>query len=245
MTLLSTRPTPPTELIWRATGQRDAQRFDNSGRLSVADYSRALGVIGASYAHYSRILDFGCGCGRVLRWLDDLPSEVELHGCDIDADAIAWLSENIPHARVVRNDGLPPLPYPDDFFDLVYNYSVFTHLPEVYQDRWLAELNRVTRPGGVLLLTVSGDHPFAGFIASLREAGADPGKWDRVYRNGRMVYVEDDSWTGGPFPDFYHSAFHPPRYIFEHWTKFLELKAYITRGARDFQDLLILRPRKG
>ena len=51
--------------------------------------------------------------------------------------------------------------FPDAYFDLIFNHSVFTHLDENYQDAWLAELERVTKPGGVLVLSVSGQHPFS------------------------------------------------------------------------------------
>jgi hypothetical protein len=91
--------------------------------------------------------------------------------------------------------------------------------------------------------TVAGVHPFAGFCASWLEASADPSAWQRLYREKGFVYVEADGWAGGPFPDFYHSTFHAPWYVFEHWSQFLELKAYIVRGALDFQDVVVLRPR--
>ena len=234
---------PGEELIWRVTGARSVTHFHESGARSVEDISRGLAAVGSSFAEHARILDFGCGCGRILRWLDDLEPEVELHGCDIDSEAVAWVAANLPRVHVVRNDGKPPLPYDDDFFDLVFNHSVFTHLPEDLQDDWLAELNRITRPDGLLVLTVSGDHPFEGFRQSLLDGGADPAHWDRLWETGRLVYVEDDSWVGGPFPDFYHSSFHPPRYVFEHWSRFLEIRAYIVRGALDFQDLIVLRPK--
>jgi SAM-dependent methyltransferase len=234
---------PDEELIWRVSGQRSAQRFHDGGAASVEDIQRGLATVGSSLAEHRRLLDFGCGCGRILRWLDDLEPGVELHGCDIDGDAVAWVAANLPWVRAVQNDPTPPLPYDDDYFDLVFNYSVFTHLPEDLQDQWLAELDRVTHPDGLLLLTVSGDHPYDGYRQSLLDGGADPGPWDRLYGDGRLVYVEDDSWTGGPFPAFYHSSFHPPRYVFEHWGRFLEVRAYLVRGARDFQDLIVLRPK--
>jgi SAM-dependent methyltransferase len=234
---------PGEELIWRVTGARSLEHFHESGARSVEDISRGLAAVGSSFAEHRRILDFGCGCGRILRWLDDLEPGVELHGCDIDGEAIAWVAANMPDVHAVQNDGNPPLPYGDDSFDLVYNHSVFTHLPESLQDEWLAELNRITHPDGVLVLTVSGDHPFAGFRQSLLDAEADPERWDRLYDAGQMIYIEDDGWVGGPFPDFYHSSFHPPRYVFEHWGQFLEIRAYIVRGALDFQDLIVLRPK--
>lgn len=234
---------PSEELIWRVTGTRDAQHFHQSGRLSVEDIGRALAVVGRRLEDFERALDYGCGCGRTLRWLGDLPPAVELHGVDIDADAVAWAAENVPHARFLACDPEPPLPFEDGFFDLVFNHSVFTHLPEEMQDRWLAELARITRPGGTLLLTVSGEHPFSGFVQTWLDAGADPSHWQRLYREHGLVYVEDDSWTGGPFPDFYHSTFHAPWYVFDHWARFLTLRAYVVRGSLDFQDMIVLEPK--
>ena len=56
----------------------------------------------------------------------------------------------------IASDGLPPLPFDDARFDLVLGYSVFTHLNVQYQDAWLGELRRLVRPGGILLLSISG-----------------------------------------------------------------------------------------
>jgi SAM-dependent methyltransferase len=178
----------------------------------------------------------------VLRWLATLPHHGELVGCDIDAEAVSWVRNNVRGARVVVNDSRPPLAFAADTFDLVYNHSVFTHLPEGYQDAWLAELSRVTKPGGTLLLSVSGDHPFAGFLESWRTAGVDPSHWEALYREKGLVYIEEDGWRDGPFPDFYHSTFHAPWYVFEHWQRFLKIRAYLVRGALDFQDLVVLEP---
>lgn len=238
------RPFPSPDLIWRVAGTSDVAHFDSSGRQSVEDLRAALRAVKSDLDSHRAILDFGCGCGRVLRWLDGLPADVALHGCDIDAEAVAWVADNLPHVRVTTNEGTPPLPFDADAFDVVFNHSVFTHLPEDYQDAWLAELNRVVRPDGIVVLTVAADHPFAGLLATWRDAGEDPSAWERLYREKGFVYVANDSWTGGPFPDFYHSTFHAPWYVFEHWSQFLDIQAYIVRGALDFQDIVVLRPRE-
>jgi SAM-dependent methyltransferase len=229
--------------MWRVTAARDPAHFDTSGRRSVDDLTRALSVVGAKLADFKSVLDFGCGCGRIMRWLDDLPRTVSLHGVDIDAQAISWAAQHIPFARFSVNQELPPLEFEDGYFDLVFNHSVFTHLPESYQDAWLAELNRVTNPQGLVLLTVGGELPFAGFLKTWRDALADTGPYERMYREDGIVYIEHDNWEGGPFPGFYHSAFHAPWYVFEHWSRFLDVKAYIVRGSLDFQDLLVLQPK--
>jgi ubiquinone/menaquinone biosynthesis C-methylase UbiE len=51
---------------------------------------------------------------------------------------------------------IPPIPFDDNEMDAVISISIFTHLTEKSQDDFLAELSRVTRPGGMLFLTVHG-----------------------------------------------------------------------------------------
>ena len=82
---------------------------------------------------------------------------------------IEWVQANMPVSRsttVAPHE--PPLPYPDHHFDLVINHSVFTHLDERMQDLWLGELQRVTRPGALLLLTVEGTSSWNRTAAACR-----------------------------------------------------------------------------
>lgn len=234
---------PGKDLRWRVAGHPDDVWFWKSGGESIRNIGTMLSIIGTSFTDYPRALEFGCGCGRMLLHLKDVGAKVELYGVDIDAEAIGWAKRHIPWVRCSVNGGLPPLDFPDGHFDLVFNQSVFTHLDERYQDAWLAELSRVTRPGGVLVLSVSGEHPFSQLLQAQRDAGADPTALVEAYRTKGIVFVEDDGWKGGPFPDFYHSTFHAPWYIFEHWSSYFEIKAYVTRGSLDFQDYLLLRRR--
>ena len=81
----------------------------------------------------------------------------ELYGCDRDRGLVEWCLRNLRFMQVTVNDLEPPLRYEAEQFDLVYALSVFTHMSEPLQGRWLAELERVLRPGGLLFFTVSGD----------------------------------------------------------------------------------------
>ena len=155
--LHSTLPLPPDELIDRVVSgfsneQADEHRtmFLDTGRRSLADFERALTAVGKPLDGHGRILEFGCGCGRIMRWMETLASASTLVGTDIDSRAIEWASSNLPFARFDVNDGLPPTRYADGEFDLIVNHSVFTHLDERYQDQWLGELQRITAPGGLL-----------------------------------------------------------------------------------------------
>ncbi|MEO8752589.1 MAG: class I SAM-dependent methyltransferase [Casimicrobiaceae bacterium] len=237
---------PGDDLRWRVAGTADAGWFWKSGGMSIENIGTMLSIIGKSFSDYPRALEFGCGCGRMLLHMKQIAEKTALYGVDIDPAGIAWAQAHIPWVKCSVNNGLPPLDFPDEHFDLIFNQSVFTHLDENYQDAWLAELVRVTKPGAALVLSVSGEYPFEQCVKGHRDAGAEPAKvlgLVEQFRTKGIVFIDDDSWVGGPFPDFYHSTFHAPWYVFEHWSKFLDIKALVPRGSLDFQDYLLLRRR--
>ena len=236
----SDRPVPRAELLQRVTASVDAGAFLAQGRQSALDLEAALATIGRTLDSFSGVLDFGCGSGRILLWLEGAAQRSRLHGTDIDAEAIRWATENIPWASFARNGVEPPLEYPDAHFDLVVSHSVFTHVDEAYQDRWLAELRRVTRPGGVLVLSVHGEHAFQGCVDDRRKMGHDPSDIVEELSSRGILFVADDDQIGGPFPDHYHVSFHAPWYVFAHWGRLFEVRAYLPRRGLDFQDYVVL-----
>jgi ubiquinone/menaquinone biosynthesis C-methylase UbiE len=141
-------------------------RFKVSESLSASEFLRVgrscaemiaarideCGALGSG----SRVLDFGCGCGRTLIWLSQDHPDVEFHGVDVDAEAIRWCSASLPRVRFLVNGSLPPLPYPNQYFDVVYCLSVLTHFNEAMQNAWLPEFCRILKEGGVLLAAVHG-----------------------------------------------------------------------------------------
>jgi ubiquinone/menaquinone biosynthesis C-methylase UbiE len=234
---------PSSDLMFRVAGTPDPVWFWKSGRMSIDGINGILSHIGKSFTDFPRSLEFGCGCGRILLHLKNVAEAVDLYGVDIDAEAIGWAQQHIPWVTCSVNQGLPPLDFPDEHFDLVFNHSVFTHMDESYQDAWLVELERITKPGGVLVLSVSGEGPFADIEKSWLEAKQDPTTLRDTLRTKGCLFIKDDSWTNGPFPDFYHTMLHAPWYIFERWGSIFDIKAYIVRGDLDYQDLLLLRRR--
>ena len=49
----------------------------------------------------------------------------------------------------------------------------------------------------------------------------------------------------GRFPDFYHSTFHAPWYIFEHWSRWFTVAAFLPRRSMDYQDFVLLHRPEG
>ncbi len=120
-----------------------------------------------------RVLDVGCGVGRMARVLvgELRPPHGAYDGFDVSRRGIAWCRRHyrdtpVPF-RFAHVDLLHPVyhptgtlspaafrfPYADASFDLVIATSVFTHLLEDVADRYLAEAARVLAPGGRLLAT--------------------------------------------------------------------------------------------
>jgi SAM-dependent methyltransferase len=229
-------PDPGDDLIARVVGGPDRTWFYWTGRESLRETEQALAAVGRSLDSFESILDFGCGCGRMLLWLEDLGRRSKLHGTDIDPEAIEWARAHIPYCSFSVNDADPPLPYPDGAFDLVYNHSVFTHIDERRQDAWLAELRRVVRPGGFLVLTTHGERAVAHEEA--RNA-MEPGARDAIESQG-IVFFDQRYPADYALPSWYQVTYHAPWYVFQHWAKWFAIRAYLPGGALDVQDQVVL-----
>lgn len=242
-------PVPPADLILRVALSFDAEHideartsFDLDSLAHLQRFENALASVGRSFVDFERLLDFGCGCGRFLRHLRPISDRVEIHGTDIDGEMIEWVSRNIPYARTSVGQMQPPLPYSDQHFDLVINHSVFTHLDEVHQDLWLAELRRITRPDGLVLLTVEGQSSWNRTTAFSEQAGESVERWRDELESRGILAITDDQLIGSTHPDSYHSTVHAPWYVFEHWNEYFDVRSYLVDGSIS-QDLIVLRRR--
>jgi SAM-dependent methyltransferase len=217
---------PPARLRIRVAGTPDADWFLSSGRAAAETIAGALRRTGPPLEASARVLDFGCGCGRVLRHLARLPGE--LHGCDANTELVGWCRDHLPFGEYRVNTLAPPLPYGEASFDVVYTLSVFTHLPEALQRPWLDELHRVVRPGGRLLLTTHGDR----YVDRLT-AGEQ-----RRFRAGELVV----RW-GQVAGTNLCTTFHPRAYLERLVSPWWDLAELVPEGAlgNPHQDLVALR----
>jgi len=224
-------PDPGDVLLARVAGSTDRAWFFESGRESARELDRTLGLVGRGIESFQSVLDFGCGCGRVLLWLEDAGQRATLYGCDVDGDAVAWAAAHIPWCRFAVNGADPPLPYGDGTFDLVVNHSVFTHLDEERQDAWLRELHRVTRSGAFLVLSVHGEHALGD---ERTEAHM------RLERHGHLFMSGARPAAELGHPEWYATAYHAPWYVFEHWGRWFSVRGYVPRAALGWQDHVLL-----
>jgi SAM-dependent methyltransferase len=202
------------------------------GGLTVSLGIRAvLQYLDTDISSFRQILDLGCGTARVLRWFADCSPSTELYGTDIHSESIEWCVQNIPFARFLKTDALPPLPFPDQSFDLIFAISVFTHLNEELQLAWLDELRRIAKPGALILISVHGEDRAAG--------GLWAGEYLEFLNRGFFYKAARQLSTVQGLPGFYQVAFHSREYIERTWSPFLDLRAYLKHGPLYSQELMV------
>jgi SAM-dependent methyltransferase len=228
-------PMPPGRLMHLVAASRDDAWFLEGGRLAASGMMAILARNGIAPERLGAILDFGCGAGRVLRHWKGLywgngtdQGGPTLHGTDYNPELVAWCAANLPFAECRVNHLVGGLDYPDATFDLVYAFSVFTHLTAERQAFWIAELSRVLIPGGSLFLTTHGEH-YLSRLSPAEQVTFRAG--DLVVRGSKRAGSNDCA------------AFHPESYVRKNLARHFEVVEFVPEGAKGNprQDAYLLR----
>jgi SAM-dependent methyltransferase len=150
-------PVPPLPILWDAQATTDLAEYKRSGEEAAALFWSLIRPH-LDPAVPARVYEWGCGPARIVRHLPALAAgyRVEFHASDYNAGSIAWCRTHLPGITFFQNGLAPPLSAPDGTYDVAFCRSVFTHLSAKMHARWIAELRRVVRPGGILILTTHG-----------------------------------------------------------------------------------------
>jgi ubiquinone/menaquinone biosynthesis C-methylase UbiE len=221
---------PGASLRYRVHGTPEIESFLRVGRQCYQDLEAALARHDRKLASFQNILDFGCGCGRTLLWLQPQAQTSQLYGTDIDSQAIAWCQHQLDFATFSLNSAAPPLSYSAEKFDLIYAISVFTHLDEAVQFLWLEELKRIVKPGGLLLLTVQGQACWKNLQPKLASQVTETG----------FLFIASNVMQG-IFPDWYQETYHTQAYVLDRYSRYFEILDYLPQGLNRHQDLVLLK----
>ena len=106
----------------------------------------------------AKILDWGCGPGRIIRHLPNLLKSCEFYGTDYNKNSIKWCKNNLNNISFNHNNLDATLPYPDNYFNIIYGISIFTHLSKKKNYEWSDELYRILKPKGIFFFTTQGEN---------------------------------------------------------------------------------------
>jgi SAM-dependent methyltransferase len=242
--LLPGAPAPERQRQWNGTSGLElltqSQDFYATARARFAEH-------GPKPLAGARVLDFGCGWGRLTRFFARDVGPGALCACDpVEAILEVCRATRVP-ATLARSDFMPErLPF-DGPFDLAYSFSVFTHLSERVHEACLRALHAAIAPGGILIATVRPPsylwrNPL--IRDGLRSLGADP---LAALAQPRYVFVPhptdpDHPQLVGDEVDYGETVISIP-YIRERWDDRFELLDLSLLTTDMFQVVATLRRR--
>lgn len=202
-------------------------------------FRQIVAAQGGDLRRYDAILDFGCGWGRIIRYfLRDVEPSV-LWGADVDTGMIDFCKQSNKWCKFVQISFSPPTQLPSDTFDLIYCFSVFSHLSEDVHKNWLAEIRRILKSGGLFIATTrSRDFfrrcawlrwrpDFDSLPAGIRSSAKvfhDVEQCLRDYDSGK--YCFGSHGNAGDWSSWGDTAI-PKGYVVNHWTQHFALLDYI------------------
>jgi len=240
-------PLPPLELR-RVTAASEVPIFLWSGLVDLKMFFSFFEQYGRHPLDgKAKVLDFGCGCGRLTRFLDGHKA-VTAFGADVNPDLVSWCAQFLRNTHTCLNRLSPPLDFPDNTFDLVFSLSVFTHLPEERAEEWIRELARILVPGGILVITTHG-YPALNIIRDSLvhhqmfqvDAKRTTALIDELEQKKYIhLTYQQDSLTAAKAGEDYGNTFIDPFYIYERWNlQELAIVAQIPGALRGYQDAVV------
>jgi ubiquinone/menaquinone biosynthesis C-methylase UbiE len=161
-----------------------------------------------------RVLDVGCYIGTELFMLPKTNKQAQYWGVDISENAIKQakiLSKKRGESAIDFQaiDANRPLPFPDDFFDVVYALELIEHLKD--PSKFFVEVNRVLKPSGSLIVSSPNEtrfvHKIFQFLPGLKNK-FDQEREKDFKRHGKAFSVDSSVWD--------HEA-HISLHNFEKW----------------------------
>ncbi|MFC5743965.1 class I SAM-dependent methyltransferase [Dyella tabacisoli] len=246
---------PPEELQRNTTGLSSEAAI----RQAYAFYENVVdgaNKVGLALNQETRALDFGFGWGRISRVFMEHLSARNIHGVDVDPSFVEITRGLFKSDNFQICTPFPPADYADASFDLVYAYSVFSHLSEVACQAWMQEFARILRPGGIVAFTTrhesffdfcawakTQDASVSPYISALGQLFPDLGAVRAQYRKGQIVHGSSNGVGGGGPRDasFYGETWIPEQYARTQFGDSFEFVSGYFDGTKYDQACFVLK----
>lgn len=147
------------------------------------------------------ILDFGCGYGRILRMMYYYSNPNRIWGVDAWDQSLAFCREARLPGNFAQSERTPSsLPVGDQKFDLIFAFSVFTHLAPETARACLSAIRKHIRPNGLFVATIR-PVEFWSFIDGVRKTSIASTMASQHHRNG-FAYLPHGGPEGETYGDF-------------------------------------------
>jgi ubiquinone/menaquinone biosynthesis C-methylase UbiE len=228
-------PVPPKDL-WQGYGNSPKDYLE-SGRDNMATMLEILGKAGASPETLTRVLDLGCAAGRMLRFYPRNDDNSEIWGVDLDAKCISWCQQHLsPPFMFATTTTTPHLPFEDNYFDLIFCGSLFTHISDL-ADVWFLELRRILRKGGYAYITIHDKNT----VDLLLTKYTDTFLSDMVRKFDQNTSVLSKKYTAFSIQsDPYSQVFYDADYLINKWSRLAKIIS-VTKEAYGYQTALLFR----
>lgn len=149
--LMSGAPDPSLQVRWNGATGLELLNQSRSFYVKAKVQIEKHGPVGLPSA---KVLDFGCGWGRLTRFFSRDLEPGALFGCDPVEEILDVCRETRVPATLAQSEFVPQrLPF-DERFDVVFSFSVFTHISESAARSCLEAIHGGMKAGGLLLLTI-------------------------------------------------------------------------------------------
>lgn len=134
------------------------------------------------YTRLEKILDWGCGVSRVVMHIDKFTDPHTLvYACDINKQMISFNEKSYKNVLYSLISYDPPTNYENEYFDLIYGLSIFTHIDAATQENWIKEIHRILSTNGIFLFTTHGKFFYHKLLHSEKKILGELGVFSKTY----------------------------------------------------------------
>jgi ubiquinone/menaquinone biosynthesis C-methylase UbiE len=218
----------PSDYFLYETYRLNYKQYKEDGLISAKE------IIDWVMPYYSlencSVLEWGCGVSRIVRHLPTLLPSSKIFGADINKEMIVWNKANVLNVQFDLINYQPPTLYEANSFNLVYAISVFTHVEDIEQEKWIKEMYRIIKPSGIFLFTTHGEKYFSHLTKEQNKVLLSKGMYTKTYKQKghRMM-----------------STYNEPNHLKKLLSPFFEVLEYVNGNENETkiggQDLWIVK----
>jgi SAM-dependent methyltransferase len=244
----------PSDVIQlNTTGQKGVATLNEAANF-YKDCVTTFAELDKPIGENNRLLDFGVGWGRIARYFLRDMNRDKLFGVDVTSEAIQICRETFRSENFLTCNPYPPTEMPNEHFDFIVGYSVFSHLSEEACLAWMKEFFRILVPGGLIAITTRG-RPFFDFCesqAKIEQSGylealgrLFPNFEDARNRYDRGQFVHSNvlgiGGGGAMNSSFYGETFISEEYARKAYEPFLHLEKFMYDTSYQSHPIMFFR----